>query len=104
MNNLGPFQVNCSLIKIFPSAGFPVDPVNPEGTVNKNYSLATPGEAREFIISTSNSKKQFAKYNPIENTDTSEHTPEVLYPGTTLLAMFSLERENEAKLPGTFKI
>lgn len=74
MNNLGPFQVNCSLIKIFPSVGFPVDPVNPEGIVNKNHSLATPGEAPEFIISTSNSKKQFAKYNPIEKMDTSEHS------------------------------
>lgn len=36
--------------------------------------------------------------------NTSEHTPEVVYPGKTFLAMFSLETENEAELPGTFKI
>lgn len=103
MNNLGPFQINCSLMKIFPSAGFPVDPVNPAGTVNKNHSLATPGEAPEFIISTSNSKKQFAKYNPTENTDTSES----LLRGCTLAQpswTCSLWKKNEAKLPGTFKI
>lgn len=78
--------------------------MNPSGTVNKKHYLATPGEAPEFITFTSNSKKQFAKYNPIENMDTSEPTPEVVNPDTTLLAMLSLETENKAKLPGTFKI
>lgn len=104
MNNLGPFQVNCSLIKIFPSAGFLVGPVNPSGTVNKKHYLATPGEEPELITSTSNPKKQLAKYNSIENMETSEPTPEVVNPGTTLLAMLSPETENKAKLPGTFKI
>lgn len=34
--------------------------------------------------------------------DTSEPTPEMVYPGTTLLAMFCLETEHEAKLLVTF--
>lgn len=70
-------------------------------TLQQWFGAVAPGEAPDFILSTSNFKKQFAKCNPTANMHRSKHTPRVVHPGTALLATFSLEKENEAKLPET---